>query len=341
MCYFRVTLSNPDDFGAPQTVAQSLANDIINPAGPTMCTTNPAEPFCFGEEGITEACAKHPAQFVHYCTVPRPPNPIRSPLVWVQEAEKCDPAFRPSPEAKQALLDLVTPLAPGLVVTLYDFTCQNQQGGAFYQSTYQIAAGASLDVFTGSARIVDFLNKQRTTLCTAADPSARPVFCQGPPKDPLGGNNICAFDQFDPNAVLICPAAPGNLAVSFALEACNCASSPRNSPSDLANILEWITDITKTQAKVNVDNSLPEYRCVQAGTTCQYQYRARSAPRDDNTDADVAVQFIAAEVNANARPCSDVSGFSYAFCVPGAYWEKAKACSGGWDRDAPLSCELP
>lgn len=336
MCYFRIVLADPNGFGAPQTVAQSLANDIINPAGPTACTNNPAQPYCFGTEGITESCAKHPATYVHYCTVPQPPNPIRTPMVWVQEAERCDPNMTLTEEEATALVAFVAPKAPGMVVTLYDFTCQWTQGDAFYQATFQIAAGASLDIFTGSSAIVNFINSQSTTLCTSKDPAKRPIFCRDPP---LAGNNVCAIDQYDPAAVLICPRSPGNMGVTFALDNCDCIASPGDSTTYKTNILQWMNDITRTTAKLNVENSIAEYKCVQQGSTCQYQYRIRSLPRDDNTDGSVAIQFLNAEITANPRPCSDVSGFSYDFCVPGAYWENAYACSQQeWDRTSPLTC---
>lgn len=335
MCYFRVVLSDPNGFGAPQTVAQALANDIINPAGPNACNNNPAEPWCFGAEGVTQACAKHPATYVHFCTVPQPPNPIKAPMVWVQEAEKCNPDFKLNEEQQLALLNLVRPQAPGLVVTLFDFTCMSQQGDAFYQATFQVAAGSSLDVFKGSSKIVDFLMGQKKALCTDPDPSKRPIFCQTPP---LGGTEICAFDAYDPAAVFICPAAAGNVAMTFALDNCNCATSPGDSADYKKNVLEWMDDITRTQNRLNVLNSVEEYACVQQGTTCQYQYRVRSKPRDDLTDGYSSIQYIVAEVMARPQPCNEDANFSYAFCVAGAYWDKARACSAIWDRTKPLVC---
>lgn len=338
MCYFRVVLADPNGFGAPQIAAQTVANTIINPAAPSACTQNPAEAWCFGAEGITQGCARHPAVYQHFCTVPQPPPPIRTPMVWVQEAEKCDPSYSLSEEQQKALLDLVRPQAPGLVITMYDFRCLSQQGDAFYQATFQVAAGSSLEVFAGSAKIVDFLNARKTTLCTDPDPAKRPVFCVTPP---LGGSNICAVDQFDPNNVLICPRAPGNVAVTFALANCNCQTTPGNSATYYTNVLEWMNDITRTQNRLSVDNSVQEYQCVQQGTTCQYQYRVRSAPRDDNTDGYSSIQYIVAEVNARPQPCNEDAGFSYALCSPGgAYWEKAVACSQIWDRTSPLSCKV-
>jgi hypothetical protein len=339
-CYFRVALANPDGFGqAPATVAQALANTVINPTAPAGCTNNPAEPWCFGVEGITQGCARHPATYFHYCTVAQPPPPIKTPMVWVQEAERCDPSYRLNTEQQEALLDLVRPQAPGLVVTFYDFTCMDQQGDAFYQATFQIAAGSSLEVFKGSAKIVDFLNGQKTTLCTNPDPSMRPIFCQTPP---LGGDNICAVDQYDPRNVLVCPRAPGNLAMTFMLDNCDCAKNAGDSAEYKTNILEWVNDITRTQNRLNVRNSIEEYKCVQDGTQCQYQYRVRSLPGDDNTDAYSAIQLVSAEVRARPQPCNEDAGFSYTFCSPaGAYWEKAVACAYIWDRTKPLPAPCP
>jgi hypothetical protein len=341
MCYFTVAPADEDAVGAvPQRVAQSLVDDVINQNGPTMCTQNPAEPFCYGIEGVTQACGVHPVQATYFCTVPRPPNPIRTPLVWVQEAERCDPAFRLSNESAKALVDMVTPLVPGLVVTMYDFECLSAQGGAFWQFTYQIAAGASLDIFTGSRRIVDWLQANRTTLCTAPLPAERPVFCRDPP---LGGQQVCAINQFDPANVFICPLAPGNLALTFALGGgCSCAASPRDSAADTANILEWMDFITLKYLKINVANSVREYKCEQASAdTCQYEYRVRTVPLDDRVDGSAAIQYIRAEVNVNPQPCSDASGYSFAFCKDaGAVWRNATACAEVWDRGAPLQCSL-
>lgn len=339
MCYFRVVLADENGFGNPNIVAPYLANTIINTNGPSSCTNNPAEPWCFGDLGVTQACAKHPATYINFCTVPQPPKPIKTPMVWVQEAERCDPNYRLSQEQQDALLAYVRPSAgPGLVVSWYDFTCLWQQGDAFYQATFEVSAGASLEVFAGSARIVDFLNGKKTTLCTDPDPSKRPIFCATPP---LGGTNICAVDQYDAANVLICPRAPGNVAMTFALPNCKCSEAPGDSKEYKDNVLEWMDDITRTQNRLNVQNSVEEYVCVQDGTTCQYQYRVRSLPRDDNTDAYTAVQVIAAEVNARTQPCNEDANFAYAFCSPaGAYWEKAVACSQIWDRTNPLLCKL-
>ena len=338
MCYFRVVLADENGFGNPNTVAPYLANTIINQQGPSSCTNNPAEPWCLGDLGVTQACAKHPATYINFCTVPRPPNPIKTPMVWVQEAEKCDPTYKLSKEQEDALVAYVRPQAPGLVVSLFEFTCQSQQGDAFYQATFQVAAGASLEVFTGSSKIVDFLNGKKTTLCTDPDPSKRPIFCATPP---LGGSNICAVDQFDPNSVLICPRAPGNVAMTFALANCDCTMTPGDSSEYKTNILEWMNDITRTQNKVNVLNSVEEVKCVQDGSACQYQYRVRSLPRDDNTDGYSSIQYIVAEVNARPQPCNEDAGGAFALCSPaGAYWEKAVACSQIWDRTAPLTCKL-
>lgn len=164
MCYFRVVPSDPNGFGAPQIVAQTLANTLINPTAPSGCTNNPAEPWCFGTEGITQACARHPAVYTHFCTVPQPPRPILTPIVWVQEAERCDPNVTLSEEQQEALLDLVRPQAPGLVVSFAALRCRWQQGGAFYQVTLRIAAGSSLDIFTGSAKIVDWIEARRVSV---------------------------------------------------------------------------------------------------------------------------------------------------------------------------------
>lgn len=178
----------------------------------------------------------------------------------------------------------------------------------------------------------------QTTLCTDPDPAKRPIFCAAPP---LGGNNVCSTDQYDPSGVLICPRAPGNVAVSFALANCDCQTTPGNSDQYRNNILEWMNDITRTQLRISVDNSVQEYACVQQGSTCQYQYRVRSVPRDDNTDGLTAIEYIVAEVNAKPQPCSEDAGFSYALCSPStAYWAKAVACSQIWDRTNPLSCKL-
>lgn len=337
MCYFRVILADPNGFGAVQTVAQALANDLINPVAPAACTNNPADPWCFGVEGITQGCAKHPAQYIHYCTVPQPPPPIRTPMVNVYEAEKCDPAFKLTPEEELALLELVRPQAPGRVITMYGYECLSQQGDSFYQSTFLVSAGASLDVFGASAAIVNFINGQKSTLCTDPDPNKRPIWCKNPP---LGGTNVCAVDQYDPSSVLICPRSPGNVAMSWALANCNCAATPGDTPEYKKNVLEWVDDITRTQNRVNVLNSVEEAKCVQRGTTCQYQYRVRSLPRDDLTDAYTAIQYVQQEVNARPMPCGEDAGFTYAFCVPGAYWAQAKACSQIWDRTNPIECTL-
>jgi hypothetical protein len=148
-------------------------------------------------------------------------------------------------------------------------------------------------------------------------------------------------DQYDPINVLICPRSPGNVAVTFALPNCNCATQPGDSDVYKTNILEWMNDITRTQNRVNVRNTVEEYQCVPSGTACQYQYRVRSMPGDVNTDAYIAIQYIEAEVNARSQPCSEDGGFSYTFCSPAeAYWSKAVACSQIWDRTKPLSCKL-
>jgi hypothetical protein len=338
-CYFRVVQSDPNGFGNPVPVAQSIANDIINIAAPSACTTNPAEPWCFGDLGVTQGCAKHPAQFFYYCPVPQPPNPIKTPMTWVQEAEKCNGNFTLAPDAQQALLAYVRPQAPGLVVSMADFTCLSQQGDAFYQATFQVAAGASLDIFGGSKRIVDLLEGQRTTLCTDPDPSKRPLYCRNPP---LGGNNICARDQYDPQNVLVCPFAPGNMAMTFAVPNCDCGASRGDTDLYKTHILQWVSDVTRTQNKINVRSTIEEYKCVQQGSTCQYQYRVRCAPADANTDGYAAIQILAAQVNAFPQPCTPDGGANvYDFCSPaGAYWESASACAQIWDRASPLLCEV-
>lgn len=342
-CYFRVVQANPNGFDNPILPARTVALDLINPSAPAGCTTNPAEPWCFGNLGITQGCATHPATYIHYCAIPQPPNPIRTPMVWVDEAERCVDNFTLSDEQELALLNLVRPLVPGLVVTEYNFKCYWQQGDAFYQHTFKIAAGSDLNVFAGSAKIVDFLNKQKSTLCRNADPLLRPIFCQSPP---LGDTDICSIDQYDEQNVLICPRSPGNLALSIAAPNCRCGAQPGDSDTYKTNLLQWVNDITRTQNKQNVINSIDEYACVDRQgpgniNMCQYQYRVRVLPRDDFTDALVSLQYLEAEIAARPYPCNEDAGNVYDFCTPGAYWEKAKGCAAIWDRTQPLECVFP
>jgi hypothetical protein len=134
-----------------------------------------------------------------------------------------------------------------------------QQGNAWYQATFMLAAGVDLDIYSGSENIV--LGIEATaTICQR---SPRPAYCAQPP---LAGTIMCSANQYDPNAVYRCRRAAGSMTVSVGLANCSCAISP-DSAVYQRNLGAWMSSIM-TQNSLAATVSVPEGRCLQVQVRC-------------------------------------------------------------------------